>query len=131
MNIVLISIPNFILFGIYYYYFENKLKNIKSNYDQLTNKMNDCNDILMDKINNNTKLINDMYSKEYVENFKYSHDRLLLIDKIDILNKDIQIINVSFKKLIDSYNTHKHNDIVVNKKGNNKVTDSSVFPKIK
>ena len=54
-----------------------------------------------------------------------------IMDKIDILNNDIKIINLSFKKLIDSYNNHKHNDIVVNKKGNNKVTDSSVFPKIK
>ena len=104
---IFIIINSSILFTVFsvLYYFNNI---IKKNNIQLINRINDTNDILTVKINNVNKLINNMYTKEYVENYRYSNEKLIIMDKLEIVNQDIKVINMSMRRLIDNYNIHEH-----------------------
>lgn len=119
MNILNISLCINLLFIFPLYYFNNKLNNIKKDNLLLVNKINDVNDILIIKINNLNKIITDIYNKEYIENYKYLNDKFLVNDSIDIINKDIKILNTSLRTIIDNYNNHKHDinsGLIVNPK---------------
>lgn len=100
-----------ILFSFFHYF--NRI--IKKNSNQLINRINDTNDILTIKINNIGDIINDInniinniHNTEYVENYRYSKEKLIIMDKMQIINHDIEVINMSIRKLIDNYNIHEH-----------------------
>ena len=85
----------------------------EENIKLIDNKINECNDINISKIQNILDIINKINDNpnlhnEFIDKSSYMRDKLLLNDKIHILDTIITKLETALKDIINTYNIHKH-----------------------